>query len=332
MLKKIQESFLWEAEKRISNPFIWSFIIAWIFWNWDFIYAFFFLDQQYVSLKYEWSSSFFTKVEYLKANDLYNIYDFVLKPLWSGLLVYIGIEWGTTLINIWVEWIKNKIIKIETVTLDEYQKIKEKIVEINKEKREEKTKYIEEIMELTEKLEDIDSKVKEKANSIAKKDIEKKDNEIKELQKDIDNRDKRYEQLLKEKNQLLEIQGDLSEKNYNLESIINEKNEEIELMKNKVKNNSSLSNDDFKKDYDNLKETKYFSAFDKLIRYLEDDDEKSLHDFDSIIKKYFQAKWIIQKEEEYDYNWNPYYHYVFTDKWNKFVEYYLDENDGSIPF
>lgn len=334
MLKKLQESFLWEAEKRIANPFIWSFIIAWIFWNWDFIYVFFFLDQQYVSLKYELGSTFFTKVEYLKANDLYNINDFVWNPLWSGLLVYIGIEWGTTLINIWVEWVKNKILKLETVTLNEYQKIKEKIVETNKTRREENSRYIEENLKLTESLDNMKDSIKEEASNIAKKDIEKKNNEIKTLQKDIDNRDKRYEQLLKEKEQLLKIQDDLSEKNYNLESIINEKNGEIELLKNKGKNNFSLLNDDFKKDYDNFKATKYFKEFEDLINDLGDSLWRYLSKYSVIQKKFFETRWIIELEENYDNYGNLEYYYVFTEKWNKFVEYYLDDSskEFDIPF
>lgn len=337
MLKKMQDAFLWEAEKRITNPFIGAFIIAWIFWNWDFIYAFFFLDQQYVSIKYAWNWDFFTKVEYLKMYWLYNYWDFLWNPFWSGLLVYIGIEWGSTLINICVEWVKNKILKIETVTSEEYQKIKEKIVAISKERREEKSQYIEENLKLTDDLSEVNNKITEKAREIAKKNIEKKDIEIGILQKDIDNRDERIKQLKEEIVHLNDLRGDLSAKNYNLELTLQDCKAENLQLKEEIKKKTSwwviIDNEqEIEKEYNLFKQTKYFYRFKQLIELLEDNQEKFLHNFDIMAKKYCETKWIIRKEEQSDYNGNIFYYYVFTDKWNKFVEYYLDENDSDIPF
>jgi hypothetical protein len=50
VLTKIKDSFLFELEKRFKNPFLGAFLLAWIFVNWDFLYAVFFLDEIYVSI------------------------------------------------------------------------------------------------------------------------------------------------------------------------------------------------------------------------------------------------------------------------------------------
>lgn len=356
MIEKIKNSFLWELDKRISNPYVWSFIIAWIFWNWDFIYAFFFLDQQYVSVKISqdclslkaWCDNFLTKVEYLKRYWIYNVWDFVINPLWSSFIVYLGIEWISTLLNIWVTFVKNKILWLEMVTKDEYQAIKIKVIEQNRKHQEEISKYVEENLRLNSELDVMENKIEEKWREIAKKEVEKKNKEISRLMVDIDNRDKRYKQLMEEKEQIIKIVNDLWEKNYNLDLTISEKIQEVNLLKQeknrleealikqKIENNDKKnSNHDFRKEYDNFKKTKYFNYFKDLIENIDNIYARTLNQFDVISKKYFEAKWIIKIIENFDYNWNPDNYYIFTDKWNKFLEYYLDENDigiEDIPF
>ena len=43
-IKDIRENF----DNRVKSPFIGSYIISWLIWNWHIIYAAFFMDQKLI--------------------------------------------------------------------------------------------------------------------------------------------------------------------------------------------------------------------------------------------------------------------------------------------
>lgn len=123
-IKEVKDSLFIEIEKRLRNPFLWAFLISWIFWNWDFLYVSLFLDEKYVSLLPQLWTTFSTKLEYIKNNNLVNIYKFVIYPLISSFVVILFIEWITTWLNLFISQIKNKILWHELLTKEESIKIK----------------------------------------------------------------------------------------------------------------------------------------------------------------------------------------------------------------
>lgn len=337
MLTKIKDSFIWELEKRMRNPFLGAFIISWIFWNWDFIYVVFFVSEQYVSLlpkSWETTTAFITKLDYIKSHNLVNLWNYLINPLWSSIIFVFLTEWVTTFLNIIVVKVKNAILGYESLTKDEAQELKNRLVEKGKEFREWMNIKNDLILSLESKVSDlefrIDEKVDEKVRITQWKNLIK----IKNLESSIE----KSELILTEKSQenifLKKRLEDIDNQIAKAKKINSELSEKIELLKGQnnvleVEKNDLIDRisgldkpitESYKEEYEEFKRSYAYANFWDFI----DENQENPYQHNSLTGrelKYLEVKNIVRK---IPWDYPDSYYYEFTTKWDKFVEYYLD--------
>lgn len=359
MIKKLKDSIFLEIGKRFRNPFLWAFALSWIFFNWEFIYIVLFLDEKYVSM-IPWIINddiwFTNKYEYLKSLNLVNNYNFLLNPLYSSFLIILFTEWWTTIMNIFIKHFKNKIEWYSLLTKEESERIKSDIVNLKKDIRKSKNTENEFFLTLEWELDDykrdFDNKIKIELKKYEKENLKV----IKSLEESIDKcnlllheRSRKVLKLEEEKNKFnknikaLKDKYDDFEKNYvvpikkDREALLKENNfikkekeklflliEEIKkenLILNKKLNKLSIPlKENYKNNYLDFKKSKTFSIFESLIEEVECNNSAIQSNYKWMDLKYLEIKWIINKETT-----NNGFFYEFTEKWNKFIEYLLDE-------
>lgn len=334
MINELKDSLLNEFEKRFKNPFLWAFVLAWIFWNWDFLYVSLFLDEKYVSLLPQIWNTFSTKFEYIKNNNLVNIYKFVIYPLSSSFILILFIEWLTTWLNLFISRIKNKILWYELLTKEQSLKIKNDLVESKHNTNELLSKKNEEILLLNSKISELDSKIDNEVSIKLKKVEEKNLKRIEELEdnllrsetisserldknKKIDNENKFLNKTLNElknrENELLSENDKIKNELLKLNSKNNELEKNLNNLDKPLEKKYELEYEEFKKSY-------FFEWFDDFIDTIESQPYELTKKFYWKDIKFLEVKWIIEKNS--DENW--YNYYSFTNKWNKFVEFFLD--------
>ena len=349
MLEKTKDLVVNEIEKRFKNPFLGAFIISWLFFNWDFIYVVLFLDEKYVSLipeLWNFKNIFITKIEYIKTENILNINKSFWFPLALSFLFVIFVEWFTTFFNIWLDRWKNWIKDKELLSVEESIILKNKLVDSQREFRKNSSLLNEEILSLeTENSEiklKINDKVNEKLNEHQKLNLKR----IKELEKNLDNSNKISNERLEENKKIEEFSNRLEKNNRNLlnEREINSikisklisSNDKSILELNKIRIEKSELEDRLRKidkpldekyidEYNQFKESHFFNIFWRIIDEIESNSYSLNSNFNWKDLKYLKVKNIIGTKEDADYNWNPYDKYFFTNKWNKFVEFFLEE-------
>ncbi|EKE30036.1 MAG: hypothetical protein ACD_2C00053G0002 [uncultured bacterium (gcode 4)] len=318
MLEKIKDSFFWEVEKRFKNPFLWAFLISWIFWNWKFIYVLLFIDEKYVSISPNifWPNMYFTKLEYILSLNIIDLYNCLLYPIATSILFVVFVEWITTYMIIILNNVKNNILKNEKLTKEESQDLKNEL-------RKERKKYSDlvasdnnEILSLQEinseyKI-DMEQKVTERLRIAEDKNIKR----IEELEENLKKSEVISLERLNKNNNLSKEFNDLTDRHKNeineLRLKITESKNEIDKIDNAV--------DKYKKEYQEFKKNYLFQQFDDLIDYIQTDRYSLSSRFTWKDIMYLDIKWIIEIAE--DNEWDSYYR--FTDKWNKFAEYFLE--------
>lgn len=334
-IKDVKESFFSEVEKRLRNPFLGAFLISWIFWNWDFLYVSLFLDEKYVSLMPEIWNKFSTKFEYIKYNNLVNISKWIIYPLFSTFIVILFTEWWTTWLNIFILKIKNKILWFEVLTKEESLKLKNDLVDSKHKTNDLLSKKNDEILLLNSKISNlefnIDNEVTNKIKTIEDKNLKR----IEELEDNLSKSEiissERLDKNIKLESELIFFKDNFenlksSEKvHLNKIQVLN-----VELWKLKSQNNELLIQlekldkpleDTYELDYKDFKTSYIFEWFEDFIDSIESNPYNLLSKFYWKDIKFLELKWIIEKLENRD--WNEFYR--FTNKWNKFVEYFLDE-------
>lgn len=335
MIEKVKDSVIWELEKRFKNPFLWAFIISWIFFNWDVIYIILFLDEQYVSILPDaknLTDAFITKFEYVNQSSHINLWKSFLNPLWVSFLFVIFVEWGLSYLNIQLVRVKNWINKKELLTKDESNKLKDQLVQDKIDSNTLIAWKNEEILSLTWEIKEIKLKINDKVNERIKDQEKLNLRRIKELEKNLDTANKLASDRFEEK-KILEINlKKLEEENKkmfwvydkslkNLKSITNEKLE----LEQRLEFLDKPLDDTYSEEYSEFKKNNLFSVFGDLIDIIESESYNLWNIISSKEIKYLKIKDIIT-DIEFDWNhWEHYYGFTFTAKWNKFVELFLDD-------
>lgn len=343
MIEKVKDSFLWEIEKRFKNPFLWAFLISWLFWNWRVIYIILFIDEKYVSLlpNIENTNKFITKYEYITNLNIVNYYDSILFPLLISIVIVIFIEWWTTIMIIILNNVKNYILWYEKLTKEASQDLKNELRNERKKKLELLSLNNDEILWLQSKISDyegkIDQKVTEKLTITENKNIKR----IKELEDNFNKSELiSFDRL--EKNKKLDIENKNINKRLveynNIEKDFSIKNEKLitELSILKIRNNElekRLSDLDkpldekYQIEYKEFQNNLFFWEFWELIEQIEQNPYNIVNIFSWKFIKFLKIKNIIIEILEEDTYWNR-IKYQFTQKWDKFVEYFLDEDNS----
>lgn len=347
MLEKIKDSFLWEIEKRFKNPFLGAFIISWVFWNWKIIYIVLFIDEKYVSLLpiIENTNKFITKYEYIVNLNIINYYDSLLFPFITSIAIVIFIEWWTTIMIIIINNVKNYILWHEKLTKEESQKLKNELKNERKKSLELLSSNNDEILSLQNKISEYDGKIEQKVSEKLRITENKNIKRIKELEDDLNKSEIiSSERLEKNKNlEKLNIELKNSINIYKVnEKSINSKLEESfshnnDLIFENQELNERLSSinkpldEQYIIEYNEFKKSHFFSNFKKLIELIENDPYDLYSKLNWIDIKFLKVKWIINEISE-DNWYTERLKYVFTKKWDKFVEYFLDNYEEDIPF
>lgn len=350
MIDDFKNSFLNEIEKRFKNPFMWAFALSWFFWNWDFIYIVLFLEQQYVSIipeVWETITIFTTKFEYIKNQNTINLWKSFIHPLWTSLLVIIFIEWGTTFLNNIIKIVKNKIEWRNLLSQEESEEIREQLVKNKINNSKEKALNNEEYLSLQSQIENYNLRFDDEVNERLDVHQEKNLKRIKELKNNLNDSEKISNERLEKNNFFEENIDNLKstlERFKNDKSIIEKKykwlnNEYSDLSKfnNNLKSENKELKENIKKldkpldekykiEYDDFKNTYFFKNFGSLIDEIENSNYDIKNKFLWKDIKYLKVKWIIETEEEEDNYW-VHIKTTFTFKWDKFVEFFLDEYD-----
>jgi len=359
MLEQFKKSFIDELWKRFKNPFLGAFLISWIFFNWDFLYIILFLDEKYVSILPEVTNSwniFITKINYINSIWILDFKKSLLYPFLSSFLLVVFVEVVLTFLNIQLINIKNWIKSIELLTKEDSIKIKEELVEFKINIRKDTSLLNEEILSLESRNNDLELKINDKVNEKLNEHQEINISRIKELEKDLDSINKIAKERLEKNNYLIEeieefkvninnnkiFENELKDKNntlsINLNSsnsiLANLKNENKELKNKLIKFNSPIDEKYYIEEYNKFKLTYFFKEFDIFIDEIERDPYDLWERF-----KWKDIKFLLIKEIIFFNEENKYKKYSFTEKWNKFVEFYLNnynnKNDISvedIPF
>lgn len=259
---------------------------------------------------------YFTKLEYILSLNIIDLYNCLLYPIATSILFVVFVEWITTYMIIILNNVKNNILKNEKLTKEESQDLKNEL-------RKERKKYSDlvasdnnEILSLQEinseyKI-DMEQKVTERLRIAEDKNIKR----IEELEENLKKSEVISLERLNKNNNLSKEFNDLTDRHKNeineLRLKITESKNEIDKIDNAV--------DKYKKEYQEFKKNYLFQQFDDLIDYIQTDRYSLSSRFTWKDIMYLDIKWIIEIAE--DNEWDSYYR--FTDKWNKFAEYFLE--------
>jgi len=320
--KKVKNSYQ-ELDKIYQNSFLWAFFVSWLVWNWKFLYVLLFLNEDYISVIPKDSSFEFyhTKLWYIINNSdiifpnfilfWFQIDTIIIMPLISSFVFLWFIEPLSLYLNNKLKDLRMRVESKKPVSEEEKKELNDKISNLITEKKSliiEKNKTI---SNLETENEVLLKNIDEKANEKAEKRVIQYEKINKNLEKDIEN--------------LISSEQKTSEENEMLSSSLESLNMDFE----KLKKDNSIINlpKDEKAEYLDFKTTKVFDIFWWLLKNIEEWNSKEAIDnsVDINLLKYLQIKKIIEVvDSSSDIN-SVYLEYGFTKKWNKFVEFYLDE-------
>ena len=346
ILKNTKDLFYQEVEKRFSNPFLWAFVLAWVFCNWDFLYIVLFLDEQYVSLipdALNWKQQMVTKYEYIKSTWIVNWYKFLFYPFVASFLFVLFVEWVASSLNIFVKNIREKFIeKNEIINTKKHEKLKDNFVESWKRYRERTAMLNEEIIILQAKNDELEFSIDDKVNERLKDEEKKNIRRIKELEWKNDSISQLVEERLEDNKILTSKNSQLKEslssvkdrdENYKTEIALltNDRRSAIKRFNQIQKENTELKkrleeidkpiDESLKDEYLEFKNNDHFETFGDLVDTIESNSYSVKQEFLWKYLKYLTLKWIIEEIRDNDGD----VFYQFAPKWDKFVEFYLDE-------
>lgn len=318
MIQESIKSLFLEVNKRLINPFFGAFILSWMAFNWEIVYTILFIDEMYLSIPPEIISSnegvtkiiFNTKIEYIKQISTFNIIYLLTLPLISSILLLTAISafttWLTTYMDVIIKNIKNKVLKKESLTVDQSDKLKNQLVELEKNHRDSISEKNEEITLLNSKIRDQEKSIEDKVNS--------------KLNSQIKKYETKESEFIEQFKQSEEISLQRFEENKKLREQINV----LEKRNTQIKKSEIDNKKIYIKEYQEFKESTFFQFFSDIIDQIEKNSSNLKSHFDGKILRYLKTKKILKMEsiqiDQYHYEDN----YSFTDKGNAFCEYFLD--------